>query len=369
MKLFLNIIRIIVGVLFIFSGLLKANDPLGLAYKMQEFFEAWHWAALNDYALLLSIVMNVFEVLAGVALLVGWQMRLFSWLLLLLIVFFTFLTSYVLFSDKIKNCGCFGDCLPLTPIQTFLKDIVLLLLIIILFLNVNKIQPLFTATTRFTIVAILLMFTAGLQSYVLEHLPIVDCLPYKKENNILDQMKLPVGALPDSFVITYQYKKDGKTIDFDVNHFPENFDSSFEYINRYDKLIRKGNATPKIVDFSLKTISGVDTTQAIFAQTQPYILFFAKDFPKGWNKKIESQVFDKIYAAKIPFYIVTASVDADKIYSNWFTVLLCDATVIKTAARVNPTYFFMKGATIIDKISYADKDAIEKQLQPLNSKP
>ena len=89
MKYLLTISRIIVGVLFIFSGLIKANDPLGLSYKMQEFFEVWGWHALNDYTLALSILMNAFEIIAGVAVLVGWQMRLFSWLLLLLITFFT----------------------------------------------------------------------------------------------------------------------------------------------------------------------------------------------------------------------------------------------------------------------------------------
>src|ERR1700748_3841239 len=107
MKILLNITRIIVGVLFIFSGLVKANDPLGLSYKMQEFFEVWGWSALNHYTLAFAMVMNVFEVLAGVGVNSGCGLGLFSWLLLLLIIFFTFLTGYALFSGKIKTCGCF----------------------------------------------------------------------------------------------------------------------------------------------------------------------------------------------------------------------------------------------------------------------
>src|SRR6266498_111114 len=122
MKTLLNIGRIIVGVLFIFSGLVKANDPLGLSYKMQEFFEVWGLSSLNDYTLALSLVMNIFEVLAGVAVIIGWRMKLFSWLLLLLIIFFTFLTGYAALSGKIKTCGCFGDCIPLTPTTSFIKD-------------------------------------------------------------------------------------------------------------------------------------------------------------------------------------------------------------------------------------------------------
>lgn len=121
MKPLLIISRIIVGILFIFSGLIKANDPLGLSYKMQEFFEVWNLHGLNNYTLALSVIMIAFEIIAGVAVLVGWQMRLFSWLLLLLIIFFTFLTGYALFSGKIKECGCFGDCIPLQANQSFFK--------------------------------------------------------------------------------------------------------------------------------------------------------------------------------------------------------------------------------------------------------
>src|SRR4030095_14602693 len=138
-KNILLVVRWIVGLLFIFSGLIKANDPLGLSYKMQEFFEAWRWYSLNGLTFSFSLVMNVFEVLAGVAVIIGWRLKLFSWLLLLLIIFFSFLTGYALFSGQVKTCGCFGDCLPLTPAQSFIKDLILFVLILILFINRNKI--------------------------------------------------------------------------------------------------------------------------------------------------------------------------------------------------------------------------------------
>ena len=109
MRIILQFSRILVGVLFIFSGLVKANDPLGLSYKMQEFFEVWGWHAFNDYTLILSVLMITFEIIAGAALLLGWQFSLFSWLLLALTLFFTFLTGYAVLSGKIRACGCFGD--------------------------------------------------------------------------------------------------------------------------------------------------------------------------------------------------------------------------------------------------------------------
>src|SRR5258707_15573137 len=129
MKYLIALIRSIVGILFIFSGLIKANDPLGLSYKMLEFFEAWniHW--LDNFTLTFSIGMIVFEIVAGVAVLLGWRMRLFSWLLLVLIIFFTFLTGDGLLSGKVRGFGCFGGWIPLTAGQSFSKDPVLVVLI------------------------------------------------------------------------------------------------------------------------------------------------------------------------------------------------------------------------------------------------
>src|SRR5687767_9940111 len=135
MKLTVNILKIAVGLLFIVSGLVKANDPLGLSYKMEEFFEVWttdlrtgsfflkelltgflHF--LNTTSLALSITMITLEIMAGVALLIGWKRSLTLWLLFALIVFFTFLTGYAYASGRFKNCGCFGDCLPITPLAS-----------------------------------------------------------------------------------------------------------------------------------------------------------------------------------------------------------------------------------------------------------
>src|SRR5882757_10763137 len=121
MKAAVNTARILVGLLFIFSGLVKANDPLGLSYKMQEFFDLWGLSKLDSWTLLMSVLMNAFEIIAGFALLFGWRIKLFSWLLLLLIIFFTFLTGYAYLSGKVRECGCFGDCIPLTAGQSFTK--------------------------------------------------------------------------------------------------------------------------------------------------------------------------------------------------------------------------------------------------------
>jgi len=354
----LLVIRWIVGLLFIFSGLVKANDPLGLSYKMQEFFEAWNWYFLNDYTLVFSLVMNVFEVLAGVAVIIGWRMKLFSWLLLLLIIFFSFLTGYALFSGKIKTCGCFGDCLPLTPAQSFTKDIVLFVLILILFINRKRI---FSAVRPFAAIALLLLCVISvsyLQAYVMKHLPLVDCLPYKKGNNIVKEMQPPPNAVQDSVVMVFKYKKNGKITEYTMENLPADLDSTYEFIDRNDKVVRKGNATPPITDFALFTLNDTDTTEALLHSNERYVILFAKDFSifDKWMNDDFKNFLQQLQQKQMRFYIVTADKqNAEKIIGNLpAEILLCDATVIKTAARVNPTYFVMHGADIVDKFSYAD---------------
>ena len=363
MKTVLTIIRWVVGLLFIFSGLIKANDPLGLSYKMLEFFEVWGFHFLDNYTLSFSVVMNVCEVLAGVAIIIGWRIKLFSWFLLLLILFFTFLTAYVVFSGKIKECGCFGDCVPLSGINTFTKDIVLLLLILILFFNQEKIRSVTASGISFSILSVTIIATVAIQLYVLKHLPFLDCLPYKKGNNILNEMKAPAGAVPDSFAITFKYKKNNQVLEFDQNNFPKDFDSTYEYIDRYDKLIRKGNAEAAITDFSLRTIDGIDTTSFILHQNKKYILLFAKDFSNvnDWKKDLD-ELLAIATTKSIPVYLITADADNGSKLFKTVPVLKCDATVIKTAARVNPTYFVMQEAAVLNKFSYADSRFVLQEI-------
>jgi uncharacterized membrane protein YphA (DoxX/SURF4 family) len=342
----------------------KANDPLGLSYKMQEFFEVWNFHWLDHFTLAFSILMIVFEIVAGVAILLGWRMRLFSWLLLLLIIFFTFLTGYAYLSGKVRECGCFGDCIPLTAGQSFTKDLVLLLLIVFLFMVRDSIRPLLPQTGSAAVLALATVVSFAFQWYVLIHLPAVDCLPYRAGNNIPEKMKIPPGAIPDSTVITMVYEKNGRKIEFGASQFPADFDDSYHFVSRYDKLVRKGNAEAAIKDFNLITGAGTDTTQAVL-ETKGFKLFlFEKevlDEHPDWNKAF-SVVMTMAKSKHIPVFFVTG--DYDRL-SAWVeqqgiaaevTVLKCDATAIKTAARANPTLFLIKGGTILNKWSYADFD-------------
>jgi uncharacterized membrane protein YphA (DoxX/SURF4 family) len=381
MKSLITVLRYIVGILFIFSGLVKANDPLGLAYKMQEFFEVWAQSgflpglmhALDGLALPFSIIMISFEIVAGVAVIVGWRMRLFSWLLLLLIVFFTFLTGYAYLSGKFRSCGCFGDCIPLTPLASFVKDIFLTIFILAIFAYRNRIKPPRSSFLSISVIVITAVFSLWLQWHLLRHLPVADCLPFKKGNNIPEKMKMPAGAIPDSTVITFVYEKQGQQVEFTADNFPEDFDDSvYHFVKRYDKLIRKGNAEAPIKDFVLNSLSGADTTDALLSAKGYTVLLFIRDKAEegSWRTSFE-QIADNAAQKNIPSLIITNNIEDNSAYFKndpVITWLRCDVVPIKTAARANPTLYLLQNGTIIDKWGYADFDEAKESIQELSNR-
>jgi uncharacterized membrane protein YphA (DoxX/SURF4 family) len=400
MKISVRIIQFIVGILFIISGLVKANDPLGLSYKMQEFFEIWNESLgagsffakgilinlfdfLHQHSLLLSVVMIALEIVTGIALMIGWKKKFILYLLLVLIVFFTFLTGYALLSKnpdgspKFTNCGCFGDCLPITPGTSFTKDIVLLLMIIFLIIGQKYIQPLFTNRFRSVIVSAFLIASILIQVYVLHYLPFVDCLPFKKGNNIAEQMKPPVGSVPDSIAIRFIYEKAGKRYEFAPENLPADFET-YTYIDRIDKLVRKGNAEPKIKGFSLTgaeivdstsgTSTKPDSTAAVLSRPYALIGFGLNEMNNDkWldDFKLLSEVANK---KNIPVYF--ASNDRNKYVALFkkhaiqnVEVFDCDFTIIRTAARTNPIVYQMKSGTIQNKFGYHNFDKLADDIK------
>lgn len=360
MKIILNLFRILVGVLFIFSGLIKANDPLGLSYKMDEFFEVLHLTFLSPYSLVFSVIMNVFEIVAGVAVLLGYRMRLFSFLLLLLILFFTFLTGFALFSGKIKECGCFGDCIKLTAEQTFYKDVALLVMILVIFFYRDRIQPPLRKMPSALVMAAALLFSFGIQWYTLSHLPFIDCLAYKVGNNIPEKMKLPPGAQPDVYETVLIYEKNGERKEFTVENYPWS-DSTWVFVDRKDKLVKKGNAEPAIKDFILTDFDGADQTQSILQEPKPVYLFLVLNTATagtGWDEKMQA-IQKKVQSGEAYVYGVTGSgkeaVEAFKAkHGLEFPFVQMDGTAIKTAGRSNPCLILLEQGTIKGKWHYND---------------
>jgi len=386
MKIIITISRWFVGLLFIFSGLVKANDPLGLSYKMQEFFEIWNeglekgsfflnhllinlFQYLHDHSLALSVIMIAFEIIAGVALLLGWRLKIFSWLLLILIIFFTFLTGYAFLSGKFKNCGCFGDCLPITPLTSFLKDVILTLLILFLFYHRKKINPLLNRTMTNILMLLVTVISFGMQWYALNYLPFKDCLPFKAGNTISEQMKIPAGALPDSFAIRFVYEKAGKPYEFSPTDLPADL-ATYTFKERIDKLIRKGNAEPPLKGFALTTADQQDSTEAILSDPGYSIFYFTDGSQNEWALKEGPGALLMLAAWKgIHVYALTTNADDLKkkfAEAKWnFPVFNIDYTVFRTAARTNPCIYLIKNGTIVDKWPLKRTDAALHYIEKL----
>ena len=367
MKLIVNTARFLVGVLFIFSGLVKANDPLGLSYKMQEFFDVWarnaslssfmYW--LDSYALPFSIIMITLEIIVGVGILLGIWKKFFAWLLLLLIIFFSFLTGYAVLSGKIATCGCFGDCIPLIALQSFIKDLILFALILIIFFGTKYIKPVLTAGANIIILIISVLIVLGFQWFVLRHLPVADCLPYKKGKNIIESRKMPANAVPDKKGFKFFYKKDGKEQEFSTKDLP---DSTWGFVRRDDFIIEKGtNNEPPLKDFYLTTASGIDSTEAILNTPGQYYLLFLKDLSTGTDYWFDNfvTIYNQAKRKNIPMFVIASQAKEAQQFFNVthnynLTVLSLDATALKTAARTNPELYLMNGPVVEDKWGWAD---------------
>jgi uncharacterized membrane protein YphA (DoxX/SURF4 family) len=361
MKYVLWIIRIVVGLLFIFSGLVKANDPLGLSYKMDEFFEVWHMYWAMPYSLALSIMMIGFEIIAGIALLLGYAYRIFSFLLLLLIIFFTFLTAYVLFSGKIKECGCFGDCIKISNEETFWKDVALTVLGLVLFIYRNRIKPLFGKYTGTSIMLLTAFLAFGIQWWALEHLPFYDCLPFKIGVDVKKDRQIPPGAIPDQYESVMIYQKDGVKKEFTTENYPWQ-DTTWVFVDRKDKLVKKGNAEPKIKDFIISDYDGNEHTDEILSTAGYTYLWFVQK-----PEEVRTDNMDKLKkliaearANNGAFYVLFSSdkESAAAFQQKWglqgVDFLAFDRTVSKTAMRANPGLMLLEQGVIKGKWSFRD---------------
>jgi uncharacterized membrane protein YphA (DoxX/SURF4 family) len=361
MKYLLWLVRIIVGVLFIFSGLIKANDPLGLSYKMDEFFEVWHMYWMMPYSLGLSIAMIAFEIIAGVALLVGYGFRIFSFLLLLLTSFFTFLTAYVYLTDKIKDCGCFGDCIKISNAETFWKDVILLVLVLFLFMFRKRIKPIFSGYPSAAIIITSAFASLGIQFWSLEHLPFYDCLPYKQGNNLWEKMQLPPGAEPAVYETILTYEKDGVQKDFTMENYPWQ-DTTWKYVDTKTKLIKEATGEIAIKDFSINDYDGNDHTANILQADGYVFLFFVRNTDKARTDYLDrlKELADQAERFDIPTYILSSDNQErtmaflQKHNLVKFPAFAVDGTASKTAMRSNPGLMLLHNGTVLHKWSFRD---------------
>jgi len=358
--------RIFTGLLFMFSGFIKANDPTGFGYKLEEYFHVFHTDFLNDYATAIAIVVCALEIILGIWLLLGFYKKLVAWGLLLLIIFFTFLTFYSAFFEVVTSCGCFGDAIPLTPWQSFGKDLVLLALILIIFVYRNQITPLIKDPTNRGLVA---TFTAvlsfGIGIYTFMYLPFIDFLPYKIGNNIPSLMVLPEGKEGDVYEQIYSMKnvKTGETKTItDKIYMSEKVweDTNWEIVGEpQSKLVKKGYQIP-ITDLLITDAEGNDHTQEIINNPYYNLIIVAKDLSKANVEALDkiNKIATKLtedYNLRIVLLTASSSEDSDYLSDKLHLIseiFYDDLIPLKSMIRANPGVLLLKSGTVIDKWHY-----------------
>jgi uncharacterized membrane protein YphA (DoxX/SURF4 family) len=222
MKILRIISRIIIGLVFIFSGLVKAIDPLGSAYKFHDYFHAFNLGFLNSLSLPLAIILCTSEFIAGFSVITGLRQRTGIWGVAILLLIFTPVTFILALTNPVSDCGCFGDAIHLTNWQTFEKNIVLVFLLIILFTGRKKIENRFSETTEWVGIFIAIFLLVIFSLVNLRYLPVIDFLPYKTGVRIADKMVIPEGVPADEYKTTFIYEKNGVRKDFSINNYPAN---------------------------------------------------------------------------------------------------------------------------------------------------
>lgn len=362
----LQITRVIVGLLFIFSGLIKANDPMGFGYKLQEYFEVFHIAFLHDYATGLAIVLCTLEIILGALLLLGlWSVRV-AWGLLLIIIFFTFLTFYSAFFEVVTSCGCFGDAIPLTPWQSFSKDLILLAMILLIFMKKDQIRPLIKKEPAQKLVAVLVISSSlGFGLYTTNFLPILDFLPYKVGNNIPELMRVPPGAPQDEYEITYTLKNKQSSATqkmTDKEYLKTEIwkDKNWEIIGEPEsKLIKKGFDL-KIKDLKITDSQGTDYNAELLENPFYNLVIVAYDLSKADQQAIGDLNALAINAAENfnirTVFLTSNSVQDAELFSKKnklvMEVFFADAIPLKSMVRANPGLMLLKGGTVVNKWHY-----------------
>ncbi|WP_338869389.1 BT_3928 family protein [Spirosoma sp. SC4-14] len=356
-----RIARFLVGVVFIFSGLIKLNDPVGTQIKFEEYFEVFaqdvpflheFFMGLVPFTLVMSVLFCAAEIVLGVALLVAYKPKVTTWLLFFLIVFFTFLTFYSAYFNRVTDCGCFGDAIKLKPWTSFGKDVVLTVLILFIIGHRNRIKPRKTGW----VVMLTIILTLGLGIYAVSFLPPLDLLPYAIGKNIPAEMK-PSEPLRYEYVM----EKEGKTQTFE--QYPT--DPSYKF---KEMVLVNENAKPKITDYRVWNDEG-DFTQETFQGNKLFIIVKnIKDIDVGSLPAIRALV-EGLAGSTVKTYILTSTSDDEiKAFRKEFQLenvpyYKADATVLKTIMRSNPGTWLLSNGIVRGKWHYNSTPDAEEVIE------
>lgn len=360
--------------MFIFSGLIKLNDPMGFGFKLEEYFSegVLNLPFLSPIAMEMAIVICVFEILVGLALLLGLWRKLTAWMLLLMILFFTFLTFYSAYFNKVTDCGCFGDAIPLTPWQSFGKDVILSVLILIIFAGKEYIKPLVNNTVGIAALAIVTLGCGAVVNHVLNHLPIKDFRAYKVGTDIVHGMKPAeeVGEEPPVYETFFVMENAaGERIEITGTEYVDDKwyeKSEWTLLNDLSesRMIKEGYEPP-IHDFSLESDTGDITDWILHERIMILVLNYELEKASDEGLKAISSWAWRLDEAGFPItgwtssgYDVIDQVQTD--YQMPFAYTIGDGTAIKTVVRSNPGIVALRSGVIMGKWHWNDRPSVEE---------
>ncbi|GAB2780898.1 BT_3928 family protein [Salinimicrobium soli] len=362
MKILVSIARWIVGLLFIFSGFVKLNDPIGFSFKLEEYFSpsVLDLEFLAPFALVIAVLLVVFELVLGIMLLIGYLPKFTTWALLLMIIFFTFLTFYSAYYNKVTDCGCFGDAIPLTPWESFYKDVILFVLILILFFNRQYITPYFAKTSHRWIVFLSFMLCFIFAYYVLMHLPVFDFRAYKEGVNISEGMSVPEGAPEAIYDYNWKFISNGEEkIVTTSGAYPT---VEGEFVGVETELVQEGY-TPPIHDFTIEK-DGEDHLQEIL-QEDKVLLVIAYSLRRSEAEGMEKLAPVIERARENGYRVIGLSASGnelksrlDKKYDLGLEWYFSDETALKTIIRSNPGLVTLRKGTIMEKRHWSDAEKL-----------
>ncbi len=351
-SIFLWISRIVIGVIFIYSGFVKAVDPFGSTYKFNDYFIAFgaNWASIFSFGL--AIILSSAEFIIGVSLFLNLKITKGIWGAILLMAVFTPLTFILALTNPVQDCGCFGDALILTNWQTFWKNIVLLIPLIYLFIHKKDIRNSLTNMEQWFSVGIISVFIIAISWYSINHLPLLDFRPYKIGTYIPAAMEIPENEPADVWESIFIYSKDGTEKEFTLNNLP---DSTWAFVDAKHVLISKGYEPP-IHDFSLLGSDGSDITDMVLASSNYNFLLIAHNLDKSdkKNQKEINNLASFCQSKGYSFYCLTATGDEGietfkKETNASYEFYHTDEITLKTIVRSNPGLILLKEGAILGK--------------------
>ena len=364
----INALRFALALVFIFSGFVKAVDPMGTVHKLTDYAGVFGWVIHPALLLLGAWVLIGLEYVVGVSLFMGLYRRFYLWLTTVFLGVMTPLTLWMALANPISDCGCFGDVLVLTHWQTFGKNVVLLLVAIVVLLCYRRVQRIVPERTQWLVFVYALLSVLLFMQYNLRHLPLWDFRSYSIGTNIIEAMTVPDDAPRDEYETLYVLEKEGEQRTFTFDDYP---DSTWHLVRRESRLVSKGYVPP-ITDFYLSTLDGEDVTWDVLEQPGYTYLLVARNL-KRTNEGLLDVINDLYDYAKVhdaAFYMLTSSTMG--IIGEWtehtgaaYPYLNADETFLKTMIRANTGLVVLKDATIVGKWSAADLPRDEQLHFPL----